>query len=97
MIDQISSRGASLLSRLPEQKPADAPQKNLVSQFADRLEKTSELMEQAESAAVSMSRGDAGSVETVLALSRAELALRHIVSVRNRAIEAYNEVMRLPV
>ena len=43
------------------------------------------------------SAGEAGSVETFLSLSRAELALRHVVSVRNRLLESYREVMNLPL
>jgi flagellar hook-basal body complex protein FliE len=69
--------------------------------FAQRLgaelRETAELVERAESTATSLAQGGAGSVETILALSRAELALRHVVSVRNRLLESYQEIMRLPL
>ncbi|MFK7872954.1 MAG: flagellar hook-basal body complex protein FliE [Oligoflexales bacterium] len=35
--------------------------------------------------------------ETMLALSQAELSFNLMVQVRNRALEAYQEVMRMPV
>lgn len=40
-------------------------------------------------------RGDV--VETMVALSKAELSLRTVSEVRNRALEAFNEIMRLQV
>jgi flagellar hook-basal body complex protein FliE len=87
----------TLLQKLPTQAVAPAKQASLASRFADHLKETSELVGKAESAAASMATGETGSVETILALSRAELALRHVVSVRNRMLEAYQEVMRLPL
>ena len=69
--------------------------------FAEKLGKTiaetTDLVGQAESSAASMASGGADSIETILSLSRAELALRHVVTVRNRVLEAYQEVMRLPL
>ena len=35
--------------------------------------------------------------ETMLAISHAELSLKMMVQVRNKALEAYQEVMRMPV
>ena len=96
MVGKISAQ-ATALQQVSTQSTERADGKGLLSQFADRLEKTGELLEKAETAASSMANGEAGAVETVLALSRAELALRHVVSVRNRAIESYKEVMRLPL
>jgi flagellar hook-basal body complex protein FliE len=40
-------------------------------------------------------RGDV--VDTMVALSKAELSLRTVVEVRNRALEAVNEILRLQV
>lgn len=34
-------------------------------------------------------------VETMTALSRAELSLRHVVTLRNRVLESYQQIMRL--
>jgi len=96
MIGRVGS-DATLLQKLPGQAAAPAKEASLASRFGEQLKETSALVEKAETAAVSMASGDAGSVETILALSRAELALRHVVSVRNRALEAYQEVMRLPL
>ena len=90
-----------LLRQLAEKKVEEAPTQqgapSLASRFAEQLRETSELVARAEASAESMAAGEVGSVDTILVLSRAELALRHVVSVRNRMLEAYQEVMRLPL
>ena len=35
--------------------------------------------------------------EVIVALERADVSLRYMVQVRNKVLEAYNEVMRMPV
>jgi flagellar hook-basal body complex protein FliE len=44
-----------------------------------------------------MANGQVDTVEAVLALSKADLTLRHLVALRNRVLEAFQEVMRLPL
>lgn len=39
--------------------------------------------------------GRGSTVETMLALSKAELSLRFVIELRNRALEAYREMSRL--
>ena len=78
-------------------RPQAKPEPSLARRFGDELREAADLVEKAESSATSMASGGAGSIETILALSRAELALRHVVSVRNRLLESYKEVMRLPL
>ena len=51
----------------------------------------------AESEARALAAGKGDVVDAMVALSRADLALRFVVSLRNRAVEAYNEIMRLQV
>ena len=41
--------------------------------------------------------GEGDLVQTMVALSKADLSLRMVVNVRNRALEAYQEIMRMPV
>ncbi len=41
--------------------------------------------------------GRAGTVDVVLALNRAEMAVQTAVAVRDRVIAAYQEVMRMPI
>ncbi len=41
-----------------------------------------------------LAKGDAGIVETVLALDKADISLKMVMAVRDRAIEAYQTIMR---
>ncbi|NNL67654.1 MAG: flagellar hook-basal body complex protein FliE [Myxococcales bacterium] len=61
----------------------------------DALGQTNELLVDANRAAEGVVKGEVDAVEAVLALSKAELALRHAVTMSTRALEAYQQVMRL--
>lgn len=51
----------------------------------------------AETQVRALSEGKGDLVETMLSLNRAELSLSLVTQVRNRALEAYQEIMRLQV
>ena len=59
------------------------------------LGETNALLNAADAAAGGLAAGETDSVEAVLALTKAELALRHTVAMSTRMLEAYREVMRL--
>jgi flagellar hook-basal body complex protein FliE len=51
----------------------------------------------AERAAAGFASGEVGTLEAVVAMSKADLTLRHLVTLRNRALESLQEVLRLPL
>jgi flagellar hook-basal body complex protein FliE len=51
----------------------------------------------AEQAAGQFAKGEIGTLEAVVAMSKADLTLRHLVTLRNRALESLQEVLRLPL
>jgi flagellar hook-basal body complex protein FliE len=63
--------------------------------FRDALAEANRSLQDAERSAREMAEGKIDVVETVIALSHAELSLRHVVALRNRVFEAYQEIMRL--
>ena len=99
MLRGIGNEVASPAARVSGGPAASAEKtgRSFAKQFGEQLREVSELVDKAETSAASMAAGEAGSVETILSLSRAELALRHVVSVRNRVLESYREVMNLPL
>lgn len=70
--------------------------------FADALKgavtETSKLQQEADSAAMKVLAGDAGSLHhAMIALEKADISFRTLLQVRNRVLEAYQEIMRMPV
>ncbi len=52
---------------------------------------------QAEQVAVDAVAGEADIVDVVTAISAAEMTLETVVSVRDRMVSAYQEIMRMPI
>ena len=61
------------------------------------MEQGAEIGRQAEAASSAAMLGQGGVTEAVLAISRAELALQTAVTVRDRVVAAYQDVMRMPI
>ncbi len=79
----------------------DSPKESEVS-FVDHLkasvEGVDQLQKSADKMAVAVSSGKSEDIHgTMLALTQAELGFNLMVQVRNKALEAYQEIMRLPV
>ena len=61
------------------------------------VENTVETMHQADAATEAGIMGNASATEVVLAVARAELALQTTVAIRDRVVQAYQDVMRMPI
>ena len=69
--------------------------------FADVLkgaiQEAGKAEQQAEQTAAAFSRGEAGIHETIMAQERASIAVRYAVTVKNKALEAYRELMNTQI
>lgn len=70
--------------------------------FADALKgavaETNRLQRVADGAAMNVLAGDAGSLhQAMIALEKADISFRTLLQVRNRVLEAYQEIMRIQV
>ena len=69
--------------------------------FADMvktaIEATSESGKIAEAKAADMAAGNTDIVDLVTAVAETELAVQSMVTVRDRVISAYQEIMRMPI
>lgn len=67
--------------------------------FADHIraaiEGTQTDLQKAEESARAVATGKGDIVEAMVALSGAELSLRHLTTLRNRVLESYQEIMRI--
>jgi flagellar hook-basal body complex protein FliE len=62
------------------------------------LAEVNEMQKRADSMAMDLASGKSENLhETMLATTQAELTFNLMVQLRNRALEAYQEVMRMPV
>lgn len=62
------------------------------------LAEVNEMQKRADSMAMDLASGKNDNLhETMLATTQAELTFNLMVQLRNRALEAYQEVMRMPV
>ncbi len=83
---------------LPSPGPASpASEKN--DGFADRLKKAVKDVNQqqhtADDVIEKVVNGDLGVHEGMLTIGKADLSLRYMLQVRNKAMEAYREIMRM--
>ena len=71
---------------------------SFVDLLKNGINEVDQMQKQADKMAVEVATGKTGNIhETMLAVSQAELAFNMMVQVRNKALEAYQEIMRMPV
>jgi flagellar hook-basal body complex protein FliE len=99
MIDQ-----ALLSTKLPnritgeEQKKQINPDKTLIQSFEKIFEKTDQNLKLADQAVLKANTGESVNLhELMIAMEKADISLRLMVQVRNKAIDAYHEIMRMQV
>lgn len=73
--------------------------RNKTSGFADYMKKAIENVNAMETGAdksvEQMTKGQAGIHEAMIALQKADISLRLLLQIRNKAMESYREVMRM--
>lgn len=89
----LHSASMADIRRTTAQRAPEGP--SFSQRFREALVEANRSLQNAETSARQMAEGKADVVETAIALSHAELSLRHVVSLRNRVFEAYQEIMRL--
>ena len=91
------------LKGLSSSAPAGSPDKepdgpSFADTLAQSLEKVNDLQKEADQAITEFASGETGNIhETMIAVNKADLAFRLTMQVRNKIVEAYNEVLRMQV
>lgn len=82
-------------------KPATAPTETAVKpaseSFGDTYKDFTATLQESEELAKAAMTGDADPHALVQALAQTELAVEAAVAVRNKVVEAYQEILRMPV
>jgi len=76
---------------------AAAPAQKVETSFAQSYEEFASTLQQSEEIAKAAMTGDADPHALVQALAQTELAVETAVTVRNKVVEAYQEILRMPV
>ncbi|MEL6361101.1 MAG: flagellar hook-basal body complex protein FliE [Pseudomonadota bacterium] len=79
----------------PSVQNTDRP--NFQNLVAEAVSQTVSSIEAGEAVGIQAANGEADLVDVVTAISAAEVSLEAAIAVRNRVIEAYQEIMRMPI
>lgn len=97
-LDPVSISSAARAAQAARGVEASAkPELPFGSQVTAALEEANQSLQAAETSAEKLATGEVDVVETMIALGKADLSLRFVVALRNRALEAYNQIMRLQI
>jgi len=70
--------------------------KSFQETLKESLEKVNELQKEADEAVKKLATGEGGNIhETMLAIEKADISFRMMMQVRNKIVEAYQEIMRM--
>ncbi|QPJ66095.1 MAG: flagellar hook-basal body complex protein FliE [Candidatus Nitrohelix vancouverensis] len=82
----------------PEQGSGAEENVSFADTLSESLQKVNDLQKEADTAIEDFATGKTGNIhETMIAVGKADLAFRLTMQVRNKIVEAYQEVMRMQV
>jgi len=96
------SNVSGISQAFPSQPAAAGGKQNAVTGFGklmeDMIGKVSDLQNAADKSITSLATGEGkGLHEVMLAVEKASVSFQMMTQVRNKAVEAYQEIMRMPV
>ncbi|MFH0810030.1 MAG: flagellar hook-basal body complex protein FliE [Pseudomonadota bacterium] len=74
-----------------------AGEKDFLSYLNDQIQAVDQLQHEADAASSGMALGKLGIQETMIAVQKADISFRLLSTVRNKALEAYREIMHMQV
>jgi flagellar hook-basal body complex protein FliE len=97
-IDNSGIQGIDgLVSRANERAGAAAPGVSFADTLGQAIQSVDKLQLQADDQATQVANGGGNLHEMSLALEKADVAMRLAVKVRNKLLDAYNEIMKMGV
>ncbi len=70
---------------------------SFLDSLKNAIETTNDLQKSADTSAKNFAAGQGSLHETLIAMEKADLSLRTITAIRGKLIDAYQEVMKMPV
>lgn len=81
---------------VPNPQPAPG-QKDFASVLQSAVESSIGTLRHAETQTLAAAAGEANVNEVVMAMSQAEMTLQTVVTLRDRAVQAYQEILQMPI
>ena len=97
MIDVRTALAAREYAALRPATEPDPAQSGAGAALRSAAEDFAQTLREGEETAMAAMTGDADPHALVMALAQSELAVQTAVSVRDRVVEAYQEILRMPV
>jgi len=96
--EMTAAKNAELKSAA-EAKSAGAGQStgSFLDSLKSAIETTNDLQKNADASAKNFAAGQGSLHETLIAMEKADISLRTITAIRGKLIDAYQEVMKMPV
>jgi len=85
------------VSNKPKSVEGPSIKSDAASPIAEGVKGFAQVFENVETQAQSMAMGQADAHSVVEAMANAEVALETAVTIRNRVVEAYQELLRMPI
>lgn len=92
-----AARQYGMAKRVTAPNPAESGQSSDGNLVAKGVESFSDVMKTVETSTQQYAAGTTDAQSVVEALANAEMALETAVTVRNRVVEAYQELLRMPI
>ncbi|MEM9988965.1 MAG: flagellar hook-basal body complex protein FliE [Pseudomonadota bacterium] len=103
MVSALSSLGASQGYAQTALNPINQAAEKLNAQntsptgFQEAAQNFGQIFDKADMAVTELSKGEGSAQAVVEAMAQAEMALQTAVTIRDRVVEAYQEILRMPV
>ncbi len=94
---EIYAAVAKAAANAPHTEEAAASAPNFAELVQTAVKGASDSLKAGEAAAAEVAAGEASLVDVVTAVSAAEVTLETAIAVRNRVIEAYQDILRMPI
>lgn len=94
---QAYAQAARTAASATTEAAGEASKPNFGELVKNAVAETASALNAGEAAAGQVAAGEANLVDVVTAISAAEASLETALAIRNRVIEAYQEIMRMPI
>jgi flagellar hook-basal body complex protein FliE len=101
-LSSAESIGLNSSTQIGKDQSSNVKQENKSTKFFDELSKSfnsvNEMQKVSDKMALELASGKSENIhETMLSITQAELSFNFLVQLRNKALEAYQDVMKMPV